>query len=106
MLSIDIIIIAVLLAFIFWPVQGADMPAKHNVDEEQSSSFTIRTTRKNLDELINAYLDKLLQDSKHHYKISLEDDVHLMGGITCFFNHSPIVCSLGTHCTKKTEMWC
>ncbi|MFD2209856.1 YpmS family protein [Virgibacillus halophilus] len=90
LLSIDIIIIAVLLAFIFWPVQGADMPAKHNVDEEQSSSFTIRTTRKNLDELINAYLDKLLQDSKHHYKISLEDDVHLMGELPVFSTTVPL----------------
>lgn len=90
LLSLDVIIIVVLLALIFWPVEEANIPSRHQVDEEQSSSFTIRTTRENLDELVNAYLDKLLKGSQHHYKISLEDDVHLMGELPVFSTTVPL----------------
>ncbi|MDY0404468.1 YpmS family protein [Virgibacillus sp. 179-BFC.A HS] len=90
LLAIDLFIIIVLLVLIFWPIPEAKIAHQHHVDETKSSEFIIRTTRENLDELINAYLDKLLQDSKYQYSVSLEDDVHLMGELPVFSTKVPL----------------
>ncbi|MYL61574.1 DUF2140 family protein, partial [Virgibacillus halodenitrificans] len=53
------------------------------------SVFVVRTTKNNLNELVNAYIGEL-NDSKHQYKIELEEDVHLIGELPVFSSTVPL----------------
>ncbi|WP_080872259.1 YpmS family protein [Oceanobacillus timonensis] len=90
LLILNGIILLVLLALIFWPVSNNAFPPKSTIDEQESSEFYIQTTKQNLNNLINAYVEKLLEGSDHHYRILLEDDVHLMGELPVFSSTVPL----------------
>lgn len=59
-------------------------------DADDSSEFIVRTTKNNLNDLVNAYLDELLKDTNHQYSVSLEDDVHLLGELPIFSTTVPL----------------
>jgi uncharacterized protein YpmS len=75
---------------IFWPVNHSVVPFSEHDASHESSEFIIRTTKKNLNELINAYMYEYLKDSKHQYRVSLEEDVHLIGELPVFSTTVPI----------------
>ncbi|MFD1416450.1 YpmS family protein [Oceanobacillus jeddahense] len=84
------VILLLLLALIFWPVSNNEFPQKSALDEQASSEFYIQTTKQNLNNLVNAYIEKLLEGTDHHYRILLEDDVHLMGELPVFSSTVPL----------------
>ena len=90
LLTCNILVVAVLAALLFWPVPKTKVPEPYVPPEQQSSEFTIRTTKENLNDLVNAYLDKLLKDTRHQYTVSLEDDVHLIGELPVFSSTVPL----------------
>lgn len=90
LLTIDVVIILGIILLIFWPVSNTTVQSGEKVDEQKSSQFVVRTTKKNLNDLVNAYLDKLLDDSQHHYSIELKDDVHLIGELPIFSSTIPL----------------
>lgn len=90
LLAFNIFIIILLIALIFWPVPENKIPITEEASEQASSEFVIRTTKQNLNNLVNAYIEKLLGDSKHHYKVSLEEDVHLIGELPVFSSTVPL----------------
>ncbi|WP_106495933.1 YpmS family protein [Lentibacillus sp. Marseille-P4043] len=90
LLTINVVIIGLLALFIFWPVSETAVPDSKTQATQESSEFVVRTTKENLNELVNAYIDKLLNDSAHNYKISLEDDVHLIGELPAFSTTVPL----------------
>lgn len=87
---VDIAVLMVILLLIFWPVEGRDIQPRTDVTEEESSEFVVRTTKENLNDLVNAYLDQLLKHSKHRYSIDLDDDVHLQGELPVFSTTVPL----------------
>src|SRR5690625_4153173 len=89
-LSLNIFIIFMLVLFIFWPVQEVKRPKSGHYSPESQSEFVIHTTKENLNELINAYIDKMLAQSNHKYHVSLEEDVHLSGDIPVFSTTVPL----------------
>jgi uncharacterized protein YpmS len=90
LLAFNIIIVILLLTLVFWPVPENKIPVTEDASEQASSEFVIRTTKQNLNSLVNAYIEKLLGDSKHHYRVSLEDDVHLIGELPVFSSTVPL----------------
>jgi len=90
LLTVNIAVIILLLALIFWPVPEKDFPDEAETTEEKSSEFVIRTTKENLNELVNAYLSEWLKNTNHQYRISLEDDVHLVGELPVFSSTVPL----------------
>ncbi|WP_085993958.1 YpmS family protein [Oceanobacillus senegalensis] len=90
LLGFNIIVIIVLATLLFWPVSEREIIPNQKPNTEGSSEFVVRTTKQNLNELVNAYLQEMLQGSKHHYSISLEDDVHLMGELPAFSTTVPL----------------
>ncbi|MEN2767201.1 YpmS family protein [Ornithinibacillus xuwenensis] len=90
LLIVNIAVVAVIILLIFWPVERNESPLKEEEMTQSSSEFIIRTTKNNLNELINAYMNEYLKDSKHKYRISLEDDVHLAGELPVFSTTVPI----------------
>src|SRR5699024_3061541 len=90
LLSLNVLIIIALLVLIFWPVSSTPMPNQGQEHAQKSSEFVVRTTKENLNDLVNAYIDQLVNDSEHHYRISLEDDVHLIGELPVFSSTVPL----------------
>ncbi|MFC4023477.1 YpmS family protein [Oceanobacillus longus] len=90
LLAFNIFIIILLLSLIFWPVSENEIPVTEEQMEQDSSEFVIRTSKQNLNSLVNAYIEKLLGDTRHHYRISLEDDVHLIGELPVFSTTVPL----------------
>lgn len=90
LLTVNVIVVSGIILLIFWPVSSSSLPSTDDVDEQKSSQFIVRTTKANLNELVNAYLDKLLDNSQHHYSIKMEDDVHLLGELPVFSSTIPL----------------
>lgn len=90
LLAFNALILFILLILIFWPVSKNDFPDHLQTDEQESSEFIIRTSKQNLNSLVNAYIEKLLEGTDHHYRIQLEDDVHLMGELPVFSSTVPL----------------
>lgn len=90
LLTINIVIVISLITLIFWPIPEKDLPSDSETTEQKSSEFTIRTTKENLNELINAYMSEWLQNTDHQYSVSLEDDVHLVGELPVFSTTVPL----------------
>ncbi|MFD1064596.1 YpmS family protein [Oceanobacillus locisalsi] len=90
LLILNGVILLLLLALVFWPVSNNAFPPKSTIDEQESSEFYIQTTKQNLNNLVNAYVEKLLEGSDHHYRILLEEDVHLMGELPVFSSTVPL----------------
>src|SRR5690625_488650 len=90
LLTINIIVFLTITLLIFWPVSETEEPTVVDHSEEEGSEFIVRTTKENLNELVNAYVDKFLHDTKHQYSISLEGDVHLQGELPAFSSTVPL----------------
>ncbi|WP_163969428.1 YpmS family protein [Oceanobacillus halotolerans] len=90
LVGINAAILVTILLLIFWPVSDTTVPSNESQEELESSEFTVRTTKENLNELINAYVGKLLQNTSHEYEISLEEDVHLVGELPVFSTTVPL----------------
>lgn len=90
LLAINVVVVVILLALIFWPVPDASYPENEATSQDESSEFVVRTTKQNLNDLINAYTDQLLKGTSHHYRIELDEDVHLIGELPVFSATVPL----------------
>ena len=89
LLTINIVAVIVILSLIFWPVKEAEI-ASESIDTEESSEFIVRTSKQNLNNLINAYIEQLSKGTKHQYRIELDEDVHLIGELPVFSTTVPL----------------
>ncbi|MFB1097728.1 MULTISPECIES: YpmS family protein [Bacillaceae] len=91
------IVLLLLLLLIFLPAfsPAPEPPKEAQFDSSDSSEFTISSTKANVNELINAYIDKELNDNSDNYAVVLGDDaVELSGGITAFGVRIPLQMTL------------
>lgn len=87
---LNIAVIIVVAALLLSPVDDVKQPEKTVRDLGDSSEFVVRTTKENLNDLVNAYLDNVLDDTDLHYEISFEDDLHLIGELPLFSATVPL----------------
>ena len=90
LLSLNLLFFTGLVILIYWPIQESELSFEYHHDNDDHSEFIIRTTKKELNNLMNAYLTKLVQGTNHRYEVILDDDVHLFGELPIFFTHVPI----------------
>lgn len=90
LLGINIFIILVLVILIMWPVKEAELPSQSLDLENESSEFIVRTSKQNLNNLINAYIEQLTEGTEHKYRIELDEDVHLIGELPVFSTTVPL----------------
>lgn len=90
LLLLNFSVLAIIALLIFWPVERSKVPVGEHQTTQNSSEFIIRTTKKNLNELINAYMYEYMKDSKHKYSVSLEEDVQLVGELPVFSTTVPL----------------
>lgn len=90
LLFINVLAIVIIFGLVFWPIDDERFIISEPLTDAESSEFVVRTTKKNLNELINAYIDKFLWDTNHQYIVTLDDDVHLLGEIPVFSTTVPL----------------
>ena len=89
------LVILFLAIYLYSPIPRTELELSSNrYKVENSSQFTVRTTKQNLNNLVNAYLDKLLADTNHQYSINLDDDVQLFGELPLFSTTVPLLINL------------
>ncbi len=89
---VNVIIVISLFLYLYSPISDHDIDlSSKEYSKEHSSEFVVRTTKHNLNNLINAYLDKLLSHSKYQYSVKLDDDVELYGEIPVFSARIPLL---------------
>lgn len=92
LLMINIAIVFVLAVYLYSPIPKKELDiASKQYEEEQSSQFVVRTTKQNLNNLVNAYIDKLLAGTDHVYSIHLDEDVQLFGELPIFSSTIPLL---------------
>src|SRR5690625_3161664 len=89
------LVILFLAIYLYSPIPRTELELSSNrYKVENSSQFTVRTTKQNLNNLVNAYLDKLLANTNHQYSINLDDDVQLFGELPMFSTTVPLLINL------------
>ena len=92
---INVVILTSLLIYLYSPIPEKDLQLSgKEYTTENSSEFVIRTTKQNLNNLVNAYLDKLLLGTNHQYSVNLDDDVQLFGELPVFSTTVPLLIHL------------
>ncbi|HLS08656.1 YpmS family protein [Lentibacillus sp.] len=90
LLGVNVLTVLCIIALIFWPVSHTETPTPSEETTQRSSAFTVRTTKQNVNDLVNAYIDKLLVGSSHQYSVSLDNDVELVGELPVFSSTVPV----------------
>ncbi len=88
--AINILLIVGVVLLIYWPVPGVEPPEKVFLEEESGAEFTIRSSKDNLNELVNAYIEKLPKPDNIQYSLRLDEEVHLMGTVEAFSTEVPV----------------
>lgn len=84
-----------LVIYLYSPIPKTELElSSERYKAENSSQFIVRTTKQNLNNLVNAYLDKLLANTNHQYSINLDDDVQLFGELPMFSTTVPLLINL------------
>lgn len=92
LLLINGLILVGLALYLYSPIPKKELYiASKQYETEQSSNFVVRTTKQNLNNLVNAYLDKLLANTDHDYSIHLDEDVQLFGELPLFSSTVPLL---------------
>lgn len=90
LLIVNSIVLLTIVTLIYWPVSSSKVRPVDQIDSNDSSEFIVRTTKENLNELVNAYIEKYQQGTKHQYRVTLEEDVHLQGELPVFSSTVPL----------------
>src|SRR5690625_1148449 len=90
LLGFNILLLLIVAGLIFWPVSDSDHSTLKSNIPYGSSEFIVRTTKENLNELVNAYIDQLLTGTEHNYHVELDEDVQLIGELPVFSSTVPL----------------
>lgn len=105
LLTINIIVIILLAAFLYTPIPKSELEqARNEYKSENSSEFVVRTTKQNVNNLVNAYLDKLLANSDQRYTINLDEDVQLYGELPIFSTTVPLLIHFEPNVQKNGDL--
>lgn len=89
-LSINVLFLFLVFLFIFWPAPSAEPPEKEFIEDDAGADFTITSSKENLNELVNAYINQLPNPSNIKYMISFDEEVLLMGSVEAFSTEVPV----------------
>lgn len=80
--------------FLLWPVSDTEIPVKKYIEEEPGAEFTITSSKQNLNELVNEYVDHFMKDKDDKYTVIFDEHVQLLGSIEAFETDIPISITL------------
>lgn len=90
--AINGIVILLLMFYLYSPIPTKPFEVKQEQwNNKEGTEFVIRTSKQNLNDLINAYLDKLLTDTNQDFTVLLDEDVQLYGELPFFSSTVPLL---------------
>lgn len=90
LLTINIVGIIIVFSLLYWPVSKKEIPITDPLPKAEHAQFLIQTNKDQLNELINGYLEDLLEDKQYSYHLTLDRDVHLQGELPIFSSTIPL----------------
>jgi len=110
--GVNLFCLVILFILIFSPTPNErPMPEQQYLQEAPGAEFTIESTKKDLNELINNYIGQVLKADNAELFVHIDDDVHLFGTFTAFntgipisLRMEPIVLANGDIVLRQTEM--
>lgn len=80
--------------FLLWPVSDTEISKEELLEEEPGAEFTISSSKQNLDELVNQYVDNYMKDKDDKYTVKFDENVQLLGSVEAFQTDIPISITL------------
>lgn len=80
--------------FLLWPISDTDIPSKEYIEEDPGAEFTITSSKQNLNELVNQYVDNFMKDKNDKFIVKLDENVQLLGSVEAFQTDIPISITL------------
>lgn len=80
--------------FLLWPISDTDIPSKEYIEEDPGAEFTITSSKQNLNELVNQYVDNFMKDKNDKFTVKLDENVQLLGSVEAFQTDIPISITL------------
>ncbi len=80
--------------FLLWPVSDTEISKEELLEEEPGAEFIISSSKQNLDELVNQYVDNYMKDKDDKYTVKFDENVQLLGSIEAFQTDIPISITL------------
>ncbi|KGX93755.1 hypothetical protein N781_00695 [Pontibacillus halophilus JSM 076056 = DSM 19796] len=87
--AVNLLIISWFAIFIYVAPAKIQIPTDKAIDQE-AAEFTISSTKENLNDLINTYLNDLAGEGNISYSVSLDERVKLSGTIVAFGQEVPL----------------
>lgn len=92
LIMINAIILFILAVYLYTPIPKKEFEiASEQYKSEESSKFVVRTTKQNLNNLVNAYLDQVLSNTQVEFSVNLDEDVQLFGELPVFSSTVPLL---------------
>ena len=90
--GINGLILILLAIYLYSPIPTKQFETKQEQwNSKTGSEFIIRTSKQNLNDLVNAYLDKLLTNTDQDFTVLLDEDVQLYGELPFFSTTVPLL---------------
>lgn len=94
LLSLNLLVFTIIFILIFSPTPDLPVEEKQLTKEKAGAEFTVQSTKKNLSQLVNGYLDEALNDKKGKYSVQFEEDVQFNGSVQAFSKDIPVSISM------------
>ncbi|WP_182200807.1 YpmS family protein [Paraliobacillus salinarum] len=94
LLSLNLLVITIIFILIFSPAPDLPVEEKQITEEKAGAQFTVQSSKKNLSQLVNGYLDEALNDKKGKYSVQFEEDVQFNGSVQAFSKDIPVSISM------------
>src|SRR5699024_3613389 len=94
LLILNITIILTLVVLLNIPAKETKITSEPTINDDLTSVLSVESNKDNLNELIKAYLNETLEESKYKYDVYLDEVVHLEGELPVFSTSIPLYIKL------------
>src|SRR5690625_7416249 len=94
LLILNITIILTLVVLLNIPTKETKITSEPTINDDLTSVLAVESNKDNLNELIKAYLNETLEESKYKYDVYLDEVVHLEGELPVFSTSIPLYIKL------------
>ncbi len=94
LVGVNVCILFFFFIFMLWPVSKINIFENELIEKEPGAEFTVHSSKQNLNELVNEYVDKFMKDKDDKYKVILDENVQLLGSIEAFQTEIPVSITL------------
>jgi uncharacterized protein YpmS len=92
--GVNVCFVFLFFIFLLWPISDTEIPSKELIEEEPGAEFTITSSKQNLNELVNQYVDHFMKDKNDKFAVKFDENVQLFGSIEAFQTDIPISITL------------